>query len=226
MPGRHAAQTVRRAQIIKAAYQVAARRGLDGLTVRRVAVSARVSTGLVLFHFETKGQLVAALLDWLLASTTVLQVTDEITRIPAPLDRLVALLEQEMNRLSSEPPRIRVFFEFWSRGIRDPSVRSKMRRELERYRHAFNPMAEQVLRAEPGRFPGVTPEGLAAVAVSFIKGCAVQSMIDSDRFDIAGYLAAAKGLLGELATGPRVRGRRSPSSTASRRSTRSAGRLP
>ena len=199
MPGRHALESVRRRQIIKAAYQVAAARGLDGLTVRRVASRARVSTGLVIFHFRTKGGLVIELLDWLLETTTVLHITEDIARIPSPLDRLLALLHKEMDRLSSEPARIRLFFDFWAKGIRNKAIRSKMRRELARYREAFRPMAQEVLRAEPDRFAQVTAEGLAAVAVSFIKGCAVQSMIDSRRFDIQEYLAATQGLVGQLA---------------------------
>jgi TetR/AcrR family transcriptional regulator, transcriptional repressor of bet genes len=205
MPGRHAAESVRRSQIIKAAYHVAAARGLGGLTVRRVAAKAGVSAGLVLFHFETKEQVVIALLDWLLETTTVLHVGDEIARIASPLDRLLALLRQEMNRLSSEPERIRLFFDFWARGIRHPGIRAKMWRELARYRDAFRPMAEEVLRAAPERFRGVTGEGLAAVAVSFIKGCAVQSMIDPQRFNIAEYLAATDGLVGQLAENSQVR---------------------
>jgi TetR/AcrR family transcriptional regulator, transcriptional repressor of bet genes len=199
MPGRHAAESVRRSQMIKAAYHVAVARGLDGLTVRRVAAKAGVSTGLVLFHFETKEQLIIALLDWLLETTTVLHVGDEIARIVSPFERLLGLLRQEMDRLSSEPDRIRLFFDFWARGIRHFGIRSKMRRELARYRDAFRPMAEEVLLAAPERFRGVTAEGLAAVAVSFIKGCAVQSMIDPEHFDIAEYLAAAKSLVGQLA---------------------------
>src|SRR6059058_1994898 len=103
MPGRHVAEQVRRSQIIRAAYHVAAARGLDGLTVRRVAIKAGVSTGLVLFHFEAKEQLIIALLDWLLETTTVLHVSEDIARIVSPLDRLLALLRQEMDRLSSEP---------------------------------------------------------------------------------------------------------------------------
>ena len=204
MPGRHVAESVRRSQIIKAAYHVAAARGLGGLTVRRVATKAGVSTGLVLFHFETKDQL----LDWLLATTTVLHVSEGIARIASPLDRLLALLRQEMDRLSSEPERIRLFFDFWARGIRHPGIRSKMWRELARYRDAFRPMAEEVLRAAPDRFRGVTADGLAAVAVSFIKGCAVQSMIDPRRFDIAEYLAATNGLVGQLARAGRATARR------------------
>jgi AcrR family transcriptional regulator len=200
MPGRRAPQTVRRSQIINAAYHVAAEHGLAGLTVRRVATKARVSTGLVLFHFETKDQLIVALLDWLLATTTVLHVGDDIAGIGSPLDRLLALLRQEMDRLSSEPQRIRLFFDFWARGIRDVGIRRKMRRELVRYRDAFRPMAAEVLRAEPDRFARVTADGLAAVAVSFIKGCAVQSMIDPAWFDIDEYLAATQGLVGQLAS--------------------------
>lgn len=199
MPGRKASEETRREQILTAAYEVAARRGLEGLTVRLVAAKARLSTGLVLFHFKSKDQLVVALLDWLLATTTVLHVGSEIQAIGSPLERLLALLRQEMDRLSSEPRRIRLFFEFWVLGGRHVRVGTKMRAELARYREAFRPMTVAVLEAEPERFARVSPDGLAAVAVSFIKGCAVQSMIDPEQFDIREYLMAAEGLLGQLA---------------------------
>lgn len=186
----------RRLQIVLAAYRVAGARGLDGLTVRDVARQAGVSPGLVMFHFESKPQLVLALLDWLLETTTVLRITEDVAHIAAPFERFHALLKTEMNRLSSEPRRIRVFFDFWARGIRHAGIRSKMRRELARYRAAFRPIAADVLRAEPARFNNVTAHGLAAVAVSFIKGCAVQSMIDAG-FDIDEYLMAVQQLLGD-----------------------------
>ena len=199
MPGNRAAEDVRRAQIINAAYAVAGSKGLEGVTVRDVARKAGISHGLVLFHFKTRQQLIIALLDWLLETTTVLHVTDDIANITEPLDRLHALLRMEMDRLSREPRRIRVFFDFWAKGIRHAAIRSKMRRELARYREAFLPIAAAVLASVPSRFPGVSAEGLAAVAVSFIKGCAVQAMIDPDHFDIEEYLVAAQGLVGQLA---------------------------
>ena len=200
MPGKKASEEARRTQILRAAFDVASRGGLDNLTVRMVATKAGLSSGLVLFHFKTKEHLVVALLDHVLATTTVLHVTDEIARIGEPLDRLLALLELEMHRLSSEPRRIRLFFDFWAMGVRHDLIRARMQAELHRYRAALRPMAEEVLRAEPERFARVTPDGLAAVAVSFINGCAVQSMIDPDQFDIEEYLVAARGLLGELAS--------------------------
>jgi AcrR family transcriptional regulator len=200
MPGQRESEDVRRGQIIRAAYQLAERRGLDAVTVRDVAARAGVSHGLVLFHYKTKGQLVLALLDWLLETTAVLHVTEDLAAIVPALDRFLALLGKEMNRLSSEPCRIRLFFEFWAKGIRNADIRARMRRELDRYREAFRPIAEEVLRAEPERFAHVTASGLAAVAVSFIKGCAVQSVVDPDHFDIDEFLAAANALLGRLAS--------------------------
>lgn len=200
MPGTKAPEPERREQILRAAYAVAAREGLDGTTILKVAAAAELSPGLVMFHFKSKRLLLLELLDWLLATTTVLHVGADIARLSSPLDRLIALLRQEMHRLSREPLRIRLMFDFWSAGIRDEAVSARLRAEFDRYREAFRPLAAEVLRAEPERFVGVTPDGLAAVSVSFIKGCAVQAMLDPDRFDSAQYLAAAEGLLAQLGT--------------------------
>ncbi|HET8656949.1 MAG TPA: TetR/AcrR family transcriptional regulator [Longimicrobiaceae bacterium] len=198
MPGRRAAEEERKRQIIEAAHRVAARRGLERLTIREVAAAAGLSTGLVHFHFKRRDLLLIALLDWVLETTTVLQVDERIEAIPEPLDRLLALLRQEMDRLTRDRRRIHVFFDFWLLGTRDAQVRRRMRAELKRYREAFRPMAEAVLTAEPERFRGVTAEGLASVVVGFIKGCAVQSVIDPTNFDVTQFLVAANALLAQL----------------------------
>lgn len=198
MPGEKASEEFRRTQILRAAFAIAARDGLEGLTIRQVAAKASLSTGLVLFHFRSRALLILALLDWVLATTTVLHITEDIAAIEAPLDRLKTLLQREMHRLSSEPARMRVFFEFWVTGIRHREIRRKMQAELDRYREAFRPITVEVLQTEPDRFAHVSAEGLAAVAVSFIKGCAIQSMIDPKHFDIEQYLAAVQGLVGHF----------------------------
>ena len=198
MPGMKVPQAVRQKQILAAAYRVAAKRGLTGTLIGSVARRAGVSHGLVLFHFKSKRGLLLALLDWLLESTTVLHIGPEILELHSPIDQLRAILRQEMNRLSSEPQRIRLTFDYWIAGVRDATVRSKMRTEFARYRTAFRPVAARVIAADRARFRGVTADGLAAVSVSFIKGCAVQSMIDLENFDIAGYLDAAERLIQEV----------------------------
>jgi TetR/AcrR family transcriptional repressor of bet genes len=194
MPGTKFSKFVRRESVIAAAYELAAGGGLRAITIRDVAARADVSTGLVLFHFNSKEQLVLELLDWVLATTTAVHVGPEISVIPSPLDRLVALLTQEMLRLSAEPARIRVFFEFWAAGLWDPQIRDRMQPELDRYRAAFYPIAARVIEADPHRFSDTTPDALAAVAVSFVKGCAVQCLIEPT-LSIDGFLATAESLL-------------------------------
>ena len=198
MPGQKAPETLRRQQILKAAHEVALRQGIDGLTVRAVASRARLSHGLVLIHFKRTEQLVSAVLDRVLATTLSLHIAEEVTRIREPRARLRALLQQEVDRLSHDPRQVRLFLEYWALGTRYSAIRVKISAELKRYRAAFRTLTEQVVEAEGARFPGVTAEGLAAIAVSFINGCAVQAMIDPDHFDVGEYLASVQGILGDF----------------------------
>jgi AcrR family transcriptional regulator len=193
-----APEEVRREQILRAAFDVAAKNGLSALTVRAVALEAGLSHSLVLFHFKRKDLLVRELLGWLLATTSVLEVSEDIARFPRALDRLYALLQQEMSRLSNDPRHIRLFLEFWALGVREEPIRAQISQELERYRSAFRIHIEELLQAEPATFSGITADGLAAVAVGWIQGCAVQAMIDPEHFDSDEYLAAVRGILGQL----------------------------
>jgi TetR/AcrR family transcriptional regulator, transcriptional repressor of bet genes len=199
MPGKRASGDERREQILRAAFEVASAEGVGSLTIRAVAAEAGLSHALVVHYFQRKERLVQALLGWLIETTSVLHVSEDIARFPHAEDRLHALLQQEMARLSREPRHTRLFFEFWALGARHEPIRVRISAELERYRGAFKAIMEELLHAEPGAFLGVTADGLAAVAVSWIHGCAVQAMIDPGHFDTDEYLAAVRGMVGQLA---------------------------
>jgi TetR/AcrR family transcriptional regulator, transcriptional repressor of bet genes len=188
-------EEARRAQILEAAFDVACREGIGGLTVRAVAAEAGVSHALVLFHFGRKEQLVHDLLDWVLDRTSVLNISADIAQFPHARDRLNALLEQEMTRQSHQPEYTRLFLEYWALGSRHEQIRTRIGAELERYREAFRTIMEELLEADPLLLPGVTAEGMAAVAVSWVQGCAVQALVAPDRFDTDAYLGALRGMM-------------------------------
>jgi TetR/AcrR family transcriptional regulator, transcriptional repressor of bet genes len=190
-------EEVRREQIIQAAFEVACREGIGGLTVRAVAAQAEVSHALVLFHFGRKERLVLELLDWVISGTSVLRISEDVARFPHARDRLDALLQQEMVRLSHQPERTRIFLEYWALGVRQEEIRTRISAELERYRAAFRSIMEELLAAEPGLANGATADGMAAVAVSWIHGCAVQAMIEPVHFDTDEYLTAVRGMIGK-----------------------------
>ena len=63
-------------------------------------------------------------------------------------------------------------------------------------------MAEELLPAGAPRGTAVTPDALAAVAVSLVKGVAVQVMIDPDQVDTGRNLVAVQRLIERLAPTP------------------------
>lgn len=186
--------------ILRAAYEVALRRGIDGLTLRAVAAKARLSHGSVLFHFKRKEQLGLALLDRVLATTLPPGILDAVETLPDPRERLLALFRQEMARLAAEPRPVRLLLEYWARGAHNAMIRKKLLAALEAYRGGFARAAEEALRGKAGHRGAATPAGVAAAAVSLILGYPVQVMIDSGELDEAGYVASAHGVLGGLSS--------------------------
>ena len=198
MPRQRETEATRREQILQAAYEVALRRGIDGLTVRAVAARAGLSHSLVLFHFKRKDQLGLALLDRVLAGTLSLTVPDDIRTLPRARVRLQALFRQELQRMSDEPRRLRLLLEFWARGGHNAQIRQKIGEALERYRTAFDDFGGEVSGGARGRSDRAVPAGVASVAVSLIIGYPVQAMIDPERVGAEEYLAAVRSALGQL----------------------------
>jgi AcrR family transcriptional regulator len=196
MPGQRENQATRQEQILEAAYEVALRRGIDGLTVRAVAARARLSHSLVLFHFKRKDQLGLALLDRVLAGTLSLTLPNEIRTIRKPRERLQALVSQELQRMTEEPRRLRLLLEFWTRGGHNAVIRQKIGAGLGEYRTAFQDVLSEMSNGKSGGRS--SSAGLAAVAVSLIIGYPVQAMIDPERLGEGEYLASVQGVLEHL----------------------------
>jgi TetR/AcrR family transcriptional regulator, transcriptional repressor of bet genes len=196
MPGQKESQATRREQILEAAYEVALRRGIDGLTVRAVAARARLSPSLVFFHFKRKDQLGLALLDRVLAGTLSLTVPNEIRTIRKPRERLQALVGQELKRMSGEPRRLRLLLEFWARGGHNAVIRQKIAAGLGEYRTALQELVSEMSAGKTGRETSLA--GLSAVAVSLIIGYPVQAMIDPEWVGPEEYLASVQRVLERL----------------------------
>jgi AcrR family transcriptional regulator len=208
MAGKKVSEETRREDIVRAAYDVAARQGLEALTLRAVAARADVSHGTVVFHFKRKRELVASLLDRVLYATAVLRVPDEVAQVTRPSERMHALLRAEMDRLSTDPRHFRLLLDYWTIGVRNATIRQKIRVALENYRCGFKDLAQSIISGESSsttrRSVAAAPEtvtatGVAAVAVSLIHGCALQSVIDPKGFDVEQHFDAAAQMLDRLA---------------------------
>ncbi|WP_412069591.1 TetR/AcrR family transcriptional regulator [Rubrivirga sp. IMCC43871] len=194
MPGPKAPEDQRRDELLAAAYRVAARDRLGGLTTRAVAKEAGVSNGLVFFHFGSREGLVLALLDRLLATTVLAPGTSGSDDV-SPVLHLLYTIERDVEGLPGNRDRVALMIDFWVMGTQHPDVRLKIRKALDDYREAYVPLTAAAIASEPGRYPGVTPESLAAVATGFIEGCALQVVMDPERFDVPAYLSTLRALV-------------------------------
>ena len=138
MGGRKLPEEERRAAILRAAYAVATREGLAGVTARAVAAEAGVSSGLVFFHFGEKDALLAALLDWVLASTLVageLPTAALLASMPPDAtasERMLAVVRRDLLALRRARARVELFFAYWVLGTHDPVIRQTIRAALAR----------------------------------------------------------------------------------------------
>lgn len=197
MPGQKAPEDQRREDILRAAYRVAARDRLTGLTVRNVAAEAGVSNGLVFFYFGSREHLLSELLDWLLEATLVAADTAQVKHIRSPEERMLAVVRRDVEALPRQRARVALFFDYWVMGTRSPEIQRKIRAALDRYRDAFRPLAQAMIEAEPERYARAGAEGLAAVVAGFIEGCAIQVVMDPDNFDVARYMETVQTLVAQ-----------------------------
>ena len=210
MPGRKAPEKDRRKDILRAAYDVAVRQGVEALTVRAVAGRAAVSHGTVLFHFDRRDKLIASLLDRVLDATTGLVDPDGVASLTTPSERMLALLRAEMERLSSDPRHYRLFLEYSALGVRNAVIRRRVSEALDNYRDAIRVVSDAVVedaRATNGT-PPVTSEGLTAVAVSLVHGCALQALIEPKTFRLDQHFDTAARMLERMFGRERVRSSR------------------
>lgn len=195
MPGRRASAEERREQLLDAAARVAHEHRVDGMTARRVAATAGVSTGTVFVYYPTMDDLMLALLDATIARVVPTELPAAMAGEGSARDRLLTGLASELTRLSRVAADLELFLDFWVIGTRHAEVRRRIRAALDGYRRLLEPALGEVVTEEAERFSAVEPERLAAVVASFVHGNAVQALMDPDGFDVAGSMVALEALI-------------------------------
>lgn len=193
MPGTKIPEAERREQILRATVTVATNMGLSGVTVRLVAAEARVSVGLVLFHYATMEGLRDALLDWLLVHVLRLDL-DHARALPGTAqERLLALLAEELAAGDGLRPEIALLLEFWVQSARQPAVRERIRQALAAYTAVFEALLSDALA------PVAPPTGLADALVRSVLGLGLELLVAAEPRDVTAHLEAVRRLLGAMA---------------------------
>jgi AcrR family transcriptional regulator len=186
----------RRDELAAAVWRLAAREGLEAVTVRGVAEEAGCSTGALVHYFSDKEELL------LFAFRTVadrvgrrLAASEERTSDPLELAR--ATLAEGLPRDRERQEEVRVWFAFLGLALTRPALARAQRVTYRAWRdrvaeHLRSAQEAGALRAD------VDCATVAAALVALVDGVAVQAMFEPRRFSAAHQLELLDARLAEL----------------------------
>lgn len=120
-PRRTLAKDERRRQVIEATISVIASRGLARLTLTDVARAAGISHGLVLFHFDTKENLLSETLAFLADEYQQNWEAAVLAAGQGPAEQLLAMLEADFHPAVTTPARLAAWCAFWGEAQSRPA---------------------------------------------------------------------------------------------------------
>jgi TetR/AcrR family transcriptional regulator, transcriptional repressor of bet genes len=115
----------RRAQVIEATIQCLAERGFSRTTVTDVAARAGISHGLVLFHFQSKENLLGETLDFLAEEYRMNWQAALAEADDAPEAQILALIHADFAEAVCTPARLSAWCAFWGESQSRPLYQAR-----------------------------------------------------------------------------------------------------
>ncbi len=120
-PGRTASREVRRRQLIEATIDSIAERGFADTTLATVTRGARLSHGIVNYHFKNKETLFVETLGFLAREHYDHWHGAAEKAGPDPARQLAAIIEVDFERAIASPKKLAVWFAFWGQAKHRPA---------------------------------------------------------------------------------------------------------
>ncbi|NWF24892.1 TetR family transcriptional regulator [Streptomyces sp. PKU-EA00015] len=159
----------RREELLNAAVEQIEERGVAAVRIADVASSLGVSSALVLYHFSSKEQLVAAAFTHA-ADADLAHLRKILGRRTSALRRLRAAVRWYAP--TGQAKGWRLWIDAWAASLRDPTLREVARALDQQWKAA---LAEVIAEgAEAGEFPCEDPAAAAWRLTAFLDGLAVQ----------------------------------------------------
>jgi len=168
----------RRQQILEAAVEVIAERGVCGTRIADVAERGGTSAPLVLYYFESKDKLLTDALAFA-EDRFYLAVFTELTDLETASERLVRLIELTCGHESiAEILRedVALWIELWSRALRDEAAGRKRAALDRRWRRTIADIVRE--GQESGEFVDIDPERFSMLLTSLLDGMVLQHMLE------------------------------------------------
>lgn len=165
----------RRLEILEAAGEVIGQRGLCATRVADVARRAGASPALVLYYFESKDRLLSEALTHA-EDRFYLEMFHQLTALERARERLLYVIDRSFPDPGAEAAgEWPLWFELWSRALRDPELARKRGALDRRWRGTIADIVREGQRS--GEFASVDPDAFALRLTCLIDGLAIQAIL-------------------------------------------------
>ena len=177
--------------------KVVAEHGYDGSSTQRIAHAAKLTPGLIHYHFASKQEILVALVE-LLARQARDRVERHNARAHGDQERLHAFLDGMLQLgAGANPDGVAAWVAVTAEAIREPKVAVAVRGVLDAWQHELERLCQ---RLTPSRRDA---RRAAAALVAFVQGCFVQAAVAPDSIPSGSAAPAARALADALLAGAR-----------------------
>lgn len=177
---RRAAKAVRRRQLIEAAIDSIAKRGLGDTTLAHVSQTAGLSQGIVNLHFENKENLLNETMKHLRLEYEQNWRTALDKAIDEPAAQVAALLKSDYQAKVADVKKIAVWFAFWGEAKSRPAYKKISQERVAGYNEILEDILARLIKE--GDYPEMDVASLTQGITSMADGLWLNLLISSREF--------------------------------------------
>ena len=171
-------RSLRREQILEAAWRCAARQGFRDMTVDDVCAESGLSKGAFYGYFAQKRDLLVALFED--DSRRLDGLMDELEhRVPLHRDRLRQYMRAVLSR-SSDPARVQVRADMWNAMLTEKEIRAAFAAGMRQRRVRLRSWIETAITAR--ELTDLPANALAAILLALSDGLLLHGSLDAEAF--------------------------------------------
>lgn len=179
-PTRRAAKVVRRRQLIEAAIESIAKRGLGDTTMAHVSKTAGLSQGIINLHFTNKETLLNETLKFLRAEyeqnwRNALEKAEN-----SPASKLAALLRSDYQQTVANKKKLAVWFAFWGEAKSRPTYKKICQERMTDYTEVLEELLNEL--AAEGDYSNINISELAEGIIAMADGLWLNILISAYGF--------------------------------------------
>ena len=198
--GRKSKSTIRRREIMESCYQVIARKGLEGATLKRIGKEMGVSPSLLMHYFASKEELILALVDYMVERMDR-TYHRAIKKSASAEERLALYIDKNFDFEIPQSVEDKVFYGSFYLALSDERIRARFRRMYEHDHQMIVGLIKDYM--EETGIRNLDPDLLAIQLISTIEGFYLYRVVHGDSVELNRAAAGYKVSLWEVLRGDR-----------------------